>query len=351
MKQLNDTEIQWLEALAKNHDFFSSFLLHYNLKQHLSSNQYYWLNLYINQAIEQGDTLLSAEEARFLEENSGINEKLHNFMKIYEDKGYLERMIYKEFLDIKAEMIGVEVTEKVEPAASPFKGKLSKVPCPHCSFLCSPQIQFCLECGEPLPKLEKFNAYPKTSDISDLDFTEQNIIHSLEKQINRPIPLSEELNFSSTSYVKEGPEITGLSLFKTGLSKIPRDILRIKSLKNLALRRNELTVLPKEIGFLSNLESLDLRINQIETLPHAIGLLVNLKNLNLSSNSLKEIPESIGDLVMLKNLNLSNNKLREIPECIENLSCLEKLNLKANYWIQMPGCVEKLKENGLEVIL
>ncbi|GAG74900.1 unnamed protein product, partial [marine sediment metagenome] len=68
MKELTDTEIQWLEAFAKQHKFFASFLLHYKLKHYLSNNQYYWLHLYINQAEEQGDALLSAEEIKFLEE-------------------------------------------------------------------------------------------------------------------------------------------------------------------------------------------------------------------------------------------------------------------------------------------
>jgi hypothetical protein len=311
----------------------------------------YWLHLYINQATEQGDTLLSAEEVRFLEENAGNNEKFSEFLKIYEDKGYLENTTYKELLDFKVEMTGVGVAKKIEPVEISFRDKVSKVPCPHCGFLCSVQIQFCLKCGEPLPKLEKFSGKSETSDIPDVDFTEKNIIHSLEKQINKQIPLREEINPSSTCYVKEGEEITGLSLFKTGINKFPREVLRITSLKQLALRRNELTTLPKEIGFFSNLESLDLRINQLETLPRAIGLLVNLKNLNLSSNDLKSIPDSIGELLMLKSLNLSNNKLREMPECIENLNCLESLNLKANFWIHMPECIEKLKEQGLQIII
>ena len=40
MKELTDREIQWLEAFAKNHEFFASFLLHYKLKNHLANNQY-----------------------------------------------------------------------------------------------------------------------------------------------------------------------------------------------------------------------------------------------------------------------------------------------------------------------
>ena len=80
MKELNDTEIQWLEAFAKNHDFFSSFLLHYNLKQHLSSNQYYWLNLYINQAIEQGEFRMTRFEifSNFTLLRSYVNKKKMN---------------------------------------------------------------------------------------------------------------------------------------------------------------------------------------------------------------------------------------------------------------------------------
>ena len=73
MKDLTENEIQWLEAFAKNYEFFASFLLHYQLKLHLSNNQYYWLHLYVNQAEEQGDTILSAEEIKFMEEFSETN--------------------------------------------------------------------------------------------------------------------------------------------------------------------------------------------------------------------------------------------------------------------------------------
>ena len=151
--------------------------------------------------------------------------------------------------------------------------------------------------------------------------------------------------------VKEGDNITGLSIFNCHLNAFPSEILRIKSLKRLALRRNKLNDLPRNIGFLSNLEWLDLRLNELESLPNAIGLLYKLKNLNLSSNKLTIVPDSIGDLLTLKVLNLSNNKLKSMPECIENLNCLETLNLKANYWITIPESIEKLKEQGLQIVL
>ncbi|KKL53094.1 hypothetical protein LCGC14_2278870 [marine sediment metagenome] len=349
MKELTNREIQWLEAFAKKHEFFASFLLHYNLKQHLSNSQYYWLHLYINQAEEQGDTLLNTSEIEFIAENSKGNEYLQVLFRIYENEGYLEHGKYEEFLGLKAEMIGTP-TEVKAPENS-FKHKIVKVLCPHCSFLCSPLIQFCSKCGDPLPKLEKLYESSGTSDIINEDYTEKNIIHSLEKLIDKNIPLVEKFNKSSTCYKKEGEEITGLSIFNCGIKTFPHGIFRLKFLKFLALRRNSIEHLPKEMGFLSNLEYLDLRLNGLETLPNAIGLLFKLKNLNVSSNNLMTIPDSIGDMLMLKNLNLSNNKLKNIPKTIENLYSLKYLNIKANHWITIPENVKKLESEGLELIL
>ncbi|MBY8985466.1 MAG: zinc ribbon domain-containing protein, partial [Candidatus Lokiarchaeota archaeon] len=169
MKKLTDKEIQWLEAFAKKHEFFASFLLHYKLKTHLSNNQYYWLHLYINQALDQGDVLLNTSEIEFLEELSTRNENLRALFNIYEDKGYLDKGKYEELLSLKAEMIG-DPKEVMAPENF-FKHKVVKVPCPHCSSLCSPQIQFCSKCGEPLPKLENINESSGTSEISDEDYT------------------------------------------------------------------------------------------------------------------------------------------------------------------------------------
>ncbi|MFW9972262.1 MAG: leucine-rich repeat domain-containing protein [Candidatus Odinarchaeota archaeon] len=349
MRELTNNEIRWLKVFAKSHDFFASFLLHYKLKMHLANNQYYWLWLYINQAEENGDTLLTPEELTFLEDNSQKSERLRELLEIYKDKGYLENLNYLEFLKTKTEITGKST--EIKPKKATFKHRIVKVPCPHCNSLCSTQISYCTKCGEPLPKLEICNGSAEDPDISDVDYTERNIISALEKLINKSIPLKEKFEVNSTCYVKQGDEITGLSIFNCGLSIFPKEILRIKSLKYLALRRNKFNCLPKSIGFLSNLELLDLRINELESLPNSLGLLYKLKNLNLSSNNLKLIPDLIGVLMNLKKLNLSSNKLKNLPQCIENLNCLEILNLKANYWINIPENIEKLKEKGLQILL
>ncbi|MBA7575635.1 hypothetical protein ES708_17467 [subsurface metagenome] len=291
MTELTDKEQKWLEIFAKKHEFFKPFLEQYKIEAHLSKTQYYWLNL---------------------------------FVKLSEADNSKTRKKY-------------------------FKQSIIRIPCPHCTFLCAPQIKYCPKCGDPLPIIEVLFKMIGDSEISSIDYVEKNIIHSLEKQTNKPIPLKEKFDINSTCYVKEDEEITGLSLYKCELNYFPSEILRFKSLKHLALRRNNITTLMKEIGLLSNLEYLNLRINKLKQLPASIGLLSNLQYLNLSSNALMELPKSIGKLIMLKELNLSNNKLTKIPESIGDLNSLEILNLKANYWMKLPESIIKLKEQGLQV--
>ena len=294
MKQLTEREAQWLEAFTKKNEFFIPILDHYKKNASLTNTQYYWLNLFIR----------------------------------------------------------LSQTEDSKTRYKYIKQVIVKIPCPHCSFLCSPQIKHCPKCGEPLPKIDEILNIIGDSDsnVSEIDYAEKNIIHSLEKQISRPLPLKDKFDVTSTCYVKENEEITGLSLSNCELNYFPGEILKFASLTHLALRRNNIISLLKDIGFLSDLVYLNLRINKLTKLPSSIGLLTNLKYLNLSSNDLRELPASIGNLGSLKELNLSNNKLKNVPECIENLNCLEILNLKANYWISIPESIEKLKEQGLKII-
>jgi len=357
MKELTDKDRQWLEAFAKNHGFFKSFLLFYKIKSCLSNNQYYWLNLYINKAEDDGDSLLNAEEVEFLKEFSEKNQKLREFLEIHEKMGYLQKKNHDEFLDLKKSMVGGEKERSFDssitakPTHDNFSHTVIKIPCPHCNFLCSPQIEYCSKCGEPLPRLNMRRNNGGVSDITDTDYIERNIIHSFEKAINKSIPLKEKFDPNSTCYIKEDEQITGLSLFKCGLDTFPSKILNLKFLKHLALRRNRIQNLPKSIGFFSNLEYLDMRINKLETLPNSIGLLLKLKHLNLSSNHLMMIPDSIGELLLLKTLNLSNNRVKDIPESMGNLISLELLNLKANFWLTLPESIKRLEKNGLQLLV
>ena len=351
MKDLTEREAQWLNAFAKTQEFFNSFLLFYKVKNQLSNNQYYWLSLYINKAEEDGNEILNSNQISFLEKHHDNDKRVQQIFKTYLKSGFLNKNEYLELLNVRKEITGIKKVKMNEKELEKKpKAKIIKIPCPHCSFLCTPQTDFCLKCGEPLPKLDHLSQYTKSIEIAEEDYAEKNVIHSLEMLINRSILLKEKFKVSSLCYVKQYDQITGLSLYNCGLNEFPLEIFKLKSLKQLALRRNSIKELPKNIGFLSNLEYLDMRINELEHLPSAIGLLINLKNLNVSSNKLKEIPDSIGDLLMLKSIDLSSNRLTSIPESIGNLESLERLTIRANFWITIPKSIELLQKKGLKII-
>jgi len=232
-----------------------------------------------------------------------------------------------------------------------YNQRIVKILCPHCSYLCSPQMTHCTKCGETLPHDPKILRSNSKFSISKSYPYKNKVLKSIEQRINKLIPLKNELKQNDIGYIESNGEITDLSLFKCHLEHFPEEILKLTSLRILMLRRNIITQLPSNIAFLSNLNLLDLRINKIEYLPKSIGFMTNLKYLNISSNIMKSLPSSIGNLKSLEYINLSNNRLLSIPESIGNLTSLKELNLKANFWIKIPKAVKNLEKKGLQIIL
>ena len=216
-----------------------------------------------------------------------------------------------------------------------YSQKIVKIPCPHCSFLCSPQIKYRSKCGEPLPNDYFSKELVRSENLPIIESHGEKIIKFIEREIQKPIPLLDKLKPNMTGYTCENSEITGLSLFKCKLKTVPPKTMLLKTLKRLCLRRNNIKELPNNIDSLSNLEILDLRINEINTLPRSIGLLSNLKYLNLSSNNLYSLPMTIGNLKSLIYLNLNNNKLKSVPDSLGNLKQLKELKIKANLWLTL----------------
>ena len=71
----------------------------------------------------------------------------------------------------------------------------------------------------------------------------------------------------------------------------------------LDLTNNQLTSLPKEIGKMRSLRELRLSKNQLVALPPEIGYLESLKHLDLEDNHLYSLPDEIRELCELGNLN------------------------------------------------
>ncbi|MDM8525867.1 COR domain-containing protein [Desulfococcaceae bacterium HSG8] len=121
-----------------------------------------------------------------------------------------------------------------------------------------------------------------------------------------------------------------LDLSKCGITELPGEIGRLRSLTQLYLSSNQLKELPREIFRLRKLSILYLSGNQLEELPKEIFQLKNLSILNLSYNQLTELPSQIVQLKNLTILYLSNNQLKKLPPEIVHLKKLKVLDLDHN---------------------
>ena len=101
---------------------------------------------------------------------------------------------------------------------------------------------------------------------------------------------------------------TATYLYLGSLEKIvdfPRDILKLKNLKELYITHNKIKNIPEDISKLTKLEKLNLCNNEITNLPKSITYLEKLKELEVFGNNIQKIPEEIGNL---KNLELLPNQ-------------------------------------------
>ena len=120
-----------------------------------------------------------------------------------------------------------------------------------------------------------------------------------------------------------------LSLKKSKLSQIPKEVYQFKNLNSLNLSRNNLKEFPIEITQLKYLQQLDISSNKITTLPKEIGLLVNIKMLYLDRNKINKIPAEIKHLKELKFIGLWGNDIITLPHEISELSnSLEEIDMR-----------------------
>ncbi|KAI8921472.1 hypothetical protein BC831DRAFT_515281 [Entophlyctis helioformis] len=113
---------------------------------------------------------------------------------------------------------------------------------------------------------------------------------------------------------------------------IPKDIGRLRMLKELWLDQNELEgEIPPGICQLTKLTSLRLGQNNLQgSVPNFIFKLEHLDELDIADNQITKLPASIGKLTQLKTLNVYNNQISELPETIANLTSLTKLWIGSN---------------------
>ncbi|KAI8924095.1 hypothetical protein BC831DRAFT_505705 [Entophlyctis helioformis] len=159
-----------------------------------------------------------------------------------------------------------------------------------------------------------------------------------EITVNSERPTGELMNLYDDSAKRINPKwqlewdeqhnLTALRLTGCSLSgNIPKDIGRLKMLKELWLDQNELDgEIPPGICQLTKLTSLRLGQNNLQgSVPNFIFKLTHLDELDIADNQITQLPASIGKLTQLKTLNVHNNLITELPDTIANLTNLTKL--------------------------
>ncbi|UII19871.1 TonB family protein [Fulvivirga ligni] len=144
--------------------------------------------------------------------------------------------------------------------------------------------------------------------------------------------------------IMKNPKITHLSLTKTNLKNVDRNIYKLKKLITLDLEKNNIADLPDEICMLSNLEKLFLPYNELSSLPANFDQLENLKILGLGENKFEKFPEVILQMENLRALDLSDNAIGSIPADIYKLKKLEILALNFTGLTSLPKELYEMKQ-------
>ncbi len=139
------------------------------------------------------------------------------------------------------------------------------------------------------------------------------------------------------------PALERIHLHFCGLSLLPKEISKLKVLKELSLGSNQIVSLPKEIGQLKALETMSVVNNDLMTLPKEIGQLKALKTFDISFNRLTSLPKEIGRMKALITFIASNNELTRLPKEIGRLKALQHLFLGDNRLRILPKEVGQLK--------
>jgi internalin A len=144
--------------------------------------------------------------------------------------------------------------------------------------------------------------------------------------------------------IKEAKE-TGaqlLDLTGLGLTKLPKELGELESLRTLQLCYNHFEKVPIVVNKLTNLRELDLSANHLQELPTWIGELKKLSALRLSSNQLSGLPDSLASLNRLTRLYVSENNLTVLPDTLFALTELNRLTVAKNGLKDLPSEIQRL---------
>jgi Leucine-rich repeat (LRR) protein len=126
-------------------------------------------------------------------------------------------------------------------------------------------------------------------------------------------------------------ELSNLEYLYLGhwVSKIPKNIGKLRNLKQLIIHCRRIKTLPETIGNLSTLKEISIYgCNRLKMLPESICNLSSLKRLDITlCSNIRKLPESFGNLRSLNDLYINNSKITSLPESIGDLPALKRIEV------------------------
>ncbi|MCL2007215.1 MAG: hypothetical protein FWG77_03930 [Treponema sp.] len=104
---------------------------------------------------------------------------------------------------------------------------------------------------------------------------------------------------------------------------LPPELGNLQNLRELTFKYS-IPVIPEWVWNLEKLEILNIQNNDIETIPTGIGKLKNLRKIEINGEEISSLPHEIGKQLHLTHLSLNCPKLKILPESLSNLKSLEE---------------------------
>jgi len=154
----------------------------------------------------------------------------------------------------------------------------------------------------------------------DNKFSDRNFISDIEKLIGRPLDSIVTVKWNSFGFEVKNSDITGIGLYKTGITELPDSFWGIHSMVRLSLVDTRLQLLSPLVRNFTGLQELYIGGNGFETVPEQIGELTELKFLYIIEDDLLSLPQEIGSLINLEELSIISKKIKTISESILSLN-------------------------------
>lgn len=154
---------------------------------------------------------------------------------------------------------------------------------------------------------------------------------SLHAQLLSPQELSQMPEYTSLDEALKNPE----SVYRLKLKgqkkwdSIPEKLFKLKNLQELTIIRSGVMKVNRNISQLQNLQYLDISRNRLVSLPNELTQLSELKTLIINRNMIETLPDSIGNLKKLEKIDAWDNRLYVFPKSISKLAeTLKEVDLR-----------------------